>query len=857
MLAYIREAQTWARKHPELAEEEDIRHWLEAYPVDELSHARGRPETQRAHEDPTHIRMEAAKEIAALNSRLRSRLEELQTIMDVAPVGIFVAHDVACTDITMNPAGATMLRLPQDSNPSMTGPASEVLAFKVLKDGVEIAPEDLPMQRAARTGQPVVGDEMQVAFPDGQILTLYEYALPLFDEAGGARGSLGIVIDITARKQAEEALRATEERYRAFIANSTEGIWRLEFDPAIDTTLPVEEQVELAYLHGRLAECNDVMARMYGFAHASEMIGMTLDPMLPGSDPATREYVASIIRAGYRVTDVDSVERDRAGNLVHFSNCMVGVVEDGWLKRIWGTQRDISKHKEADEALRESEARFRNTFENAAVGFAIVGLDGRWLKVNDRVCSITGYPREELLTKTFADITYAEDLEFDLAQARRLVTGELETYNVEKRYVRKDGSLVWINLTVSLQRDSTGAPRNFISVIEDINARKAAEEASRIARDEAEAASRAKDTFLATLSHELRTPLTPVLMAASALRDDESVPQDIREQLGMIQRNVALEARLIDDLLDLTRITRGKLSLRTERCDVHSLIELTADIVRDNAREKQIELSLELTAASHYLDADPARLQQVIWNLLRNAVKFTPDSGHIVIRSCNSTGAGGEPELCVTVTDNGIGFEPESAERIFEPFIQAGASRSVGLGLGLAIARAVVQLHDGVIRAESAGSGQGATFTVQLPHARDASCVTAASPVATGNGGPDSASPLRLLVVEDHEPTLQVLMRILSRAGHQILPARTVEQARAAARSNRIDFVISDLGLPDGTGTQLMDELRNTYGLRGIALSGYGMEDDLRRSEAVGFVAHLVKPVDANELKRVIRQYSG
>jgi signal transduction histidine kinase len=382
--------------------------------------------------------------------------------------------------------------------------------------------------------------------------------------------------------------------------------------------------------------------------------------------------------------------------------------------------------------------------------------------------------------------------------------------------------------------------------------RKEVELALRAAKEEAEAASRAKDDFLAVLSHELRTPLTPVLMAATALHEDETVPADVREQLGMIRRNVALEARLIDDLLDLTRITRGKLVLRVEPCDVHSLLQHTVEIVREHAREKQIAMTLELEAARHHLDGDPARLQQVFWNLLRNAVKFTPPLGSIRVRSFNEAG-----ELGVAVTDNGAGFDPEAAERIFEPFVQTGSSEQVraeGLGLGLAIARAVVQVHEGAIRAESAGPGQGATFTVRLPRAKDGAA-TVPPPASPEPHGKEEFSlrALRLLVVEDHEPTLQVLTRILSRAGHDVVPVGSLAHALEAARGRTFDLLISDLGLPDGTGNQLMAELRSLYGLRGIALSGYGMEDDVHRSEMAGFAAHLVKPVDPNELKRLIR----
>ena len=350
-------------------------------------------------------------------------------------------------------------------------------------------------------------------------------------------------------------------------------------------------------------------------------------------------------------------------------------------------------------------------------------------------------------------------------------------------------------------------------------------------------------------------------MSAAALREDESLPAHAREDLAMIERNVTLEARLIDDLLDLTRIARGKLTLRPASCDAHSLLSLAAEVVRDEAREKQIAFEWELAAKRSHLIGDPTRLQQVFWNLLRNAVKFTPDGGTIRIRSTDAAARDEDGRLCVEVSDTGIGFAPTQAERLFEPFEQGGREgdhRFGGLGLGLAIARAIVQLHDGEIRAKSEGEGRGATFTVELPGA--------IPPTSTSSMLPDPGEPpahaqsepaLRLLVVEDHAPTLAVLSRLLTRAGHTVVTAETVAAARAAADAQKFDAVVSDLGLPDGTGLELMTHLRARHGLRGVVLSGYGMEEDLRRSRDAGFVGHLVKPVDFTQLRHALREISN
>ncbi len=390
----------------------------------------------------------------------------------------------------------------------------------------------------------------------------------------------------------------------------------------------------------------------------------------------------------------------------------------------------------------------------------------------------------------------------------------------------------------------------------DLIERKRGELALHEAKEKAEAASRAKDDFLAQLSHELRTPLTPVLMSATALRDDESLPAEVREQLAMIQRNVALEARLIDDLLDITRITRGKLAMREELCDLHSLLGNVVEIVREDAREKEIEISIELKAKRNHLVGDPARLQQVFWNLLRNAVKFTPARGHVRLVShdslySHSNGERPARRFCAIVSDTGIGFDPSAAERLFTPFSQEDNHGFGGLGLGLSIANAIVEMHGGELSAESAGINRGSAFTVELPD-----CIfmpKGAVQDVRHQAETASEPPLRLLLVEDHQATLQVLSRLLGNRGHRVVTASTVADARAAAAEFDFDMVISDLGLPDGTGIELMAHLRDAHGLRGIALSGYGMDEDLRRSKEAGFAAHLIKPVEASELHRVLR----
>jgi PAS domain S-box-containing protein len=315
---------------------------------------------------------------------------------------------------------------------------------------------------------------------------------------------LAIVRDITARKRVEEEisrinedlenrvaqrteqleererrLRESEVRYRSFVEQSREGIWRFELEEPVPTDLAPDEQVERFYRHGYLAECNDAMARMYSHARAEEIVGTRLGDLLPSSIPENVQYLKDFVRSGYRLADTESQEVDRHGGIKYFLNNLTGIVENGSLMRAWGTQRDITERKQAEEELRESEERFRGTFEQAAVGIAHVATDGHWLRVNRRLCDIVGYEKEELLGLTFQDLTHPDDLETDLEGTRQLLVGEIETYSREKRYFRKDGSIVWIYLTDSLVRSTLGEPRYFISVTEDITERKRIEEAQR------------------------------------------------------------------------------------------------------------------------------------------------------------------------------------------------------------------------------------------------------------------------------------------------------------------------------------------------------------------------------------------
>ena len=372
-------------------------------------------------------------------------------------------------------------------------------------------------------------------------------------------------------------------------------------------------------------------------------------------------------------------------------------------------------------------------------------------------------------------------------------------------------------------------------------------------RRELIAANTAKDQFLALLSHELRNPLSPVITMVSEL-DKMIDTVEGRNAIEIIRRNVELEARLIDDLLDITRIAHGKLQLTPETINAHRAIHRALEICQREIDARRLDVLLDLQAEAFHVNADPARFQQVLWNVIKNAVKFTP-RGRITIRSMNDVAG----RLIVEVEDTGIGISAERLCRIFKPFDQGETAitrKFGGLGLGLAISKAMIEAHGGALRVRSPGKDQGATFTVEM--------ATVDAPVETEDILPAPAISggtlqHKILLVDDHEDTCTGMRMILERRGYRVKVAHDVQGALAVAEDYPFELIISDLGLPDGTGFDLMKELRRRRGdsIRGVALSGFGMESDIDRSMEAGFEEHLIKPVNLERLGEILREVFG
>jgi PAS domain S-box-containing protein len=513
--------------------------------------------------------------------------------------------------------------------------------------------------------------------------------------------------------------------------------------------------------------------------------------------------------------------------------------------------------RQHEQKLRESEDRYRSVVNALEEGILIVNADGI-LACNPAAERILGMPTPQILGAVpgfmAMDLIHEDGTPVnhgELPSVTALRTGK-SSHNEIVGFRKKEAEGEphrWLLVNAQpLWREREPNPYAAVVSLTDITERRANEVALRKAKETAEEANKAKDQFLAVLSHELRTPLTPVLATIDVLSRDKALQPLIGADIQLLRRNVELEARLIDDLLDLTRISKGKLQLNLETVDLHDVIAHVLEICARDIADKGLLLQADLAASDHFVRGDPARLRQVVWNLMKNAVKFTPAGGQIAVRTTS-----GEC-FQVEVRDSGIGIDTAVMPGLFRAFEQGNSMigrQFGGLGLGLAITKALVDLHGGKVWADSAGKGTGARLFVELPLLQGAARAIAIESALKV----DSVGRIRILLVEDHVDSARTMVRLLSSIGHTVQTAGTVAEALAAAASPaRFDLIISDIGLPDGTGIDFLTQHRRQSSTPAIALSGFGMEEDVRRSKAAGFSVHLPKPVNFEKLQQAIAE---
>jgi PAS domain S-box-containing protein len=416
--------------------------------------------------------------------------------------------------------------------------------------------------------------------------------------------------------------------------------------------------------------------------------------------------------------------------------------------------------------------------------------------------------------------------------------------------IRPDGTEIPIDDSGAPIRQKDGAIMGAVLVFRDFSEQKKAAEAILAVKNELEKANQAKDEFLAALSHELRAPLTPMIAILDRWQAQKRLGNEMLAEVNMLRRNAALEARLVDDLLDVARITQRKMPLSRQVVDVKILAQAALDMVNEEVRDKKMRIRLNAGNEPLWVDVDPARIQQVFWNILKNALKFTQESGSIDIELAPTSGTW----VSISFPDSGIGMSGQTLARIFQPFEQ-GANELVrsygGLGLGLAISKSLVEAHGGTISAASAGHGTGSTFLVTLPKAFR-------PPPFSGDPGSQNTTAgltaLSVLMIEDHEDTALVMARMLEDMSHRVVPANSVASAIDILTRQKFDLIISDIGLPDGNGVSLIHAVRAFCGAPAIALTGYGMREDVERCLQAGFNRHVTKPVTFEALQQIIAE---
>lgn len=527
---------------------------------------------------------------------------------------------------------------------------------------------------------------------------------------------------------------------------------------------------------------------------------------------------------------------------------VTGVIgENGGVEQILCISRDITSEKEAELNLKENEQKFRTLADHMAQLAWMADARGEIYWYNRRWFEHTGTTPDSMRENGWEELLHPEHsarVKESLGACIRSGTAWDETFPL----LSLDGGYRWFLSRAVPIRDDTGAVIQWFGTHTDISEQLEAELALR-------KASQAKDDFIAVLSHELRTPLNPVLLIASAATGRDDLQEEVRQDFDVIRKNVEMEARMIDDLLDMTRILRGKMPLVLSTITVDVWLAETLSVLKSEAASKGIQVVTDFVPERLHVRGDEMRLRQVLWNVLHNAMKFTPTGGTVHI---GTQAEGGR--LRIAVRDTGIGMSPAEIARIFDPFTQGDHSaedpkrRFGGLGLGLAISRLLMEQHGGSIAAASEGQERGSTLTIELPLSEESASPEAkpAEPgtegeVAHRDGGP--LEGLRILLIEDHDATRETLAVLLRRRGHEIVPAATVEEGYAAAFAGHYDLLMSDIGLPDGRGDELMSRLRaEGFAAPAIALSGYGMESDVMLSRQAGFGIHLTKPVSIQDL---------
>lgn len=675
--------------------------------------------------------------------------------------------------------------------------------------------------------------EHRVRRADGSIGWTMSRAIPIRDANGQIVEWFGAATDVTRRKEAEEELARQRRLYEAILDNTP----------------------DLAY----------VFDRDHRFIYANEgllkMWGMTWDE---ASGKTCLELGYEPWHAAMHDREIDQVlltgEAVRGevpftgtfGRRIYDYIFVPVFGESGEVEAVAGTTRDVTEGHEFADSLRHHVARFQTLLNQAPLGVYVVDAKFRICEVNPVALPVFRSIPGGVLGRDFEEVLHTlweEELAEEVAEIFRHTLETGESYYVPERAAKRPSGgepqyFEWRVDRITLPDGQFGAVCYFRDISEQVAVRKAIEESREALRE----ADRRKDEFLATLAHELRNPLAPIRSGLEVLRLAEPGSEVQEEVRGLMERQVQLMTRLIDDLLDVSRITRGKLKLRTSRVSLAEIVKSSVEAIGPLMRQADHTLQVELPAEPLLMEADPNRMAQVISNLLGNAAKYTPNGGQVRLSAVRQGS-----EVLLTVEDNGIGIEPDMQERIFEMFTQADSSlekEHAGLGIGLTLVKSLVEMHGGTTWVESEGAGKGSRFRLRLPLATPE---PEATPSTTYRPSHD-LSGFRVLVVDDNLAGAKILGLMVKALGNTICTAHDGQEALERAEEFRPDLVIMDIGMPRMNGYDAARAMREQpWGrtLPLVALTGWGQEEDRRRTQAAGFNRHLVKPVEPSVLAEI------
>jgi PAS domain S-box-containing protein len=733
---------------------------------------------------------------------------------------------------------------------------ADLPGYNILHDEQLVQCGMMPLFRRAFAGEAVTIEPIPYTLDRGQHAGRARwcgaYVYPVKDDAGRVEEVVLVHNDVTEQRQAEEEVRRSQRQLASIIDNTPSAVF-------------------IKDVRGRYLLVNAPYERMAGVPVGSMTGKMDTDVFPPEVAAHFRGEDERV--AAYRepMTFEEAFEF-KGEHRTFVTNKFPLRDETGTVYAVCGIATDVTALKRAEASVRESEQRLRLGLRAGRTGTWDWDIARNHVVWSEQVYEIHGLRPEEFggTSEDFANLVHPDDAErvWSLVQA---ALHEGKPYEVEFRAVRPSGEVRWLFTTGQVTRDDGGSPVRMMGALIDTTDRKRAEaererllEAERAARAEAERASRMKDEFLATLSHELRTPLNAILGWSQILASGGRDEQDMAEGLRTIERNARAQTQIIEDLLDLSRVTSGKVRLDVQRVDLRDLMRMSLETAKPSAEAKGIRLQAVLDPHAGPVSGDPNRLQQVFWNLLNNAVKFTPKGGRVqvVLERVNS-------HVEVSITDTGEGIAPEFLPHVFDRFRQADATttrRHGGLGIGLSIVKQLVELHGGSVRVKSLGIGHGATFNVTLPltvvHPEPEPAVERRHPRTPSSSVvlPDNCAEIagvRVLVVDDDPDAQALVKRLLEDCRAEVTTAGSAAEAMERMRLERPHVLVSDVGMPGEDGYSLIKQVRDLElgaGARvpAIALTAYARAEDRVKAITAGFDMHLAKPVEPAELVAMV-----